>query len=226
MIQDFYALLKQFVKDYPNNLECKRLNGFAVVESFQDLSSPSLSITDRERYKDTYFSRNWNAANSNPSETLMSYPALIIREDDINIITKLIHGKPREINQYRLEILVIDLFNADCKDANDYCKNRSISEIYQDTLSLFSEFKKFCYKLKISNNKLSFNEPLDKEDLIKTRSLIESYNKEMRVQRFNGTATKAYGNWTDNFIITFEDCNNTLELGNNPTNIGTDGIKL
>lgn len=208
MILDFYALLKQFVMDYPNGEKHERINSFAVLDNYQDLNSPNLTYSGKDGLKSTFFSRSWNSKGNTASTLTFEYPLLAIREDDINQKITYTKGKTFIEKNYRLDLLIIDILRSDCEDCTAYAKNRSVTEIYEDTLKLFNSVIAFTGELGYQNGILVRNPVFvdSTQDRSKTNDFINGLNKDMRVQRFFGTAAKGYGNLTDNLTIKFNTC--------------------
>jgi hypothetical protein len=208
MILDFYALLKQFVMDYPNGEKHERINTFAVLDNYQDLNSPNLTYSAKDGHKSTFFSRSWNSRGNVASDLTFEYPLLAIREDDVNEKITYSKGKTFIQKSYRLEMLLLDTLRSDCEDCTAYAKNRSVTEIYEDTLTMFNSVLTFIGELGYQEGKLTRNPFFleDSNDRTLTKDFIDGLSKELRVQRFFGTSAKGYGNLTDNMTIRFNTC--------------------
>lgn len=143
-LDTYYSLFVDFVRFFPKNQNpCLRLQTFAVIDRYSDLSSEQLNKSIRDYGKPYFYSRQWENKNYNKSQIVYDYPALIVFQ---NSFIKSVNpdGEILSTTVYNLEIGVVDTFVQDCMDCrSDYCRDRTHSEIYRDTSKLLD--KLFAY---------------------------------------------------------------------------------
>lgn len=137
LLDIYYSLFVDFVRFYPkNNNPCLRLQTFAVIDRYSDLSGAQLNKSIRDYGKPYFYSREWENKNYNKSDISYQYPALVAFQ---NSFIKTVNPDGEKLSEvtFNLEIGVVDTFIQDCMDCrSDYCRDRTHTEIYRDTSNL------------------------------------------------------------------------------------------
>ena len=197
-LNHFFNYCKFFVESYPQSNEaCKRLQTFAVIESESDLNSPNLGKTINDKHKPFFWSRDWASANYSASKLVKSYPLFAMFEQNI-VLDDII--SPSMTREHSLELLFLDKYYKDCTDSKNICGKRTRNEIYQDTEVFLMHFLTYLRDLKVLNDgsiahKTLANRPdIDDVATIRFLKMLNSLNKQVSAQRWDGGIDDLYGN--------------------------------
>lgn len=134
-IEDFYSQLRAAVQYYPEqDKPCLRPNTFRVLAYDQDIRTDTAGATICDADKPYFFSRNWDANQTNPNEISAPLP----------IVTAFVLsgslGSPFAKNskgRYNLVVAVWDKYDQDKTTKNcDACETRSPNEVQRDTAEI------------------------------------------------------------------------------------------
>lgn len=147
-IDELFDITKDFVRYYPKaEKECLRPDSFAVIAEYSDLAKESLSIREIDKYKPYFFSRKWELSDFSSNELKWGSPLVLFYEEGMNWQDTFTEKTIQRT--YFLEMAILDKFNQDCGDKNDYCEQRTKHEIFRDTESILINYILYMRQIKL-----------------------------------------------------------------------------
>lgn len=202
-LKDFYKLCCDFVRYYPqDNLSCKRLQTFAVIEEYLDLSDVNLGKTVFDKNKPFFYSRAWEKSKYSNSSLTCDFPVFCIIDRSATIATPFSSTTHRV---YSLELAFIDKYDRSCLDNVNCpeCSKRTRNEIYLQTEDFMMHFFAYFRNLVvltddtvINKEVYLFNPSAYTIDDLKTAKFYRDHadnNKLLNFTRWDGGLPDLYG---------------------------------
>jgi hypothetical protein len=141
----FWGLFKDFVQYHaPNDLPCRQLQTWALIDRIEQINDPSLGKEIKDRNKPTFFSRKWAKGRFSPNRIEFDTPVLL---------AKVVEMRSERANNYRgvntsleFEVAVLDHLK-DPKLLKTPCDRRSENEVIEDCTALFNEMVLYFEKV-------------------------------------------------------------------------------
>ncbi len=193
-IKDFIGILYDAVRHYAivrdddgNQIKCLRPQTFLPVLDFNDISPEGGNLTECEKYKKFFFSRDWEESGFNNSKMTYSYPAVIIQWE--NYIIKELFGEKSQDNKgcneiHTFTIGVIDQYIKEKCTGKDChgCNGRNPFEIFLDCKEILNNILTYVKAIKriqlikLDNTTTKVWMTSEHADLLKTNETITDYS--------------------------------------------------